>query len=624
MNEEKLLEYYEKELQFLRDTGTEFAKRFPGVASRLDLGGFKCSDPYVERLLEGFAFLTARIQYKIDAEYPKFTQNLLNMVYPHYLSPIPSMAIVKFDADMSGSLTGDGFLLPRGSRLKTDEGSNYTRCEFRTAHQVALWPVELRQATYLSTAEANYYAGALSGVKSGIHLKLHSAESTPFNTIKMDDLIFYIDGSGEIAGRLYELLSGKTHSIVIRPDRQNLASLWEQRLPSSVLSPIGFSEEEALLPYTDASFQGYRLLQEYYALPERFLFFQLSGLGKAIKYCTENDKVLDIIILFSEKNDLLQNAISHSNFSLHCTPTINLFPKRANRIHLSPKHNKYHVIVERTAPFDYEVHSITKVTGFDTNLKEKQQFIPFYAHNANYASLADHSYYTLHREETLPPTNEKRKRKYAGSDVYLSLVDEAEAPYSPDLKQLAVEALCTNRGLPLEIAANKGRIIFTLEDSAPITTVQSLAGPTMPHRSYQDGEHAWRLISQLSLNYLSLLDKDSKEGASALRELLRLYSHTSSLSTKKQIDGILNVTSNPLIQRLPGAGPITFGRGIEIQLFCQENSFDGTGVFILGSVLERFFSKYVSINSFTQTVLISSERGELMRWPVRSGTATIL
>lgn len=624
MNQEKLLEYYEKELQFLREMGTEFAERFPGIASQLDLGGFKCADPYVERLLEGFAFLTARVQLKIDAEYPRFTQNLMNMVYPHYLSPLPSMTIVAFDADMAGNLGEDGFPLVRGTRLRTAALSGRSRCDFRTAHDVMLWPVKVEKADYLTAGEAGYYTNSSAHIRSGLRLNISAADSVDLSALAMDELVFYLDGTGETPSRIYELLLAHTSTIVVRSLDQEGKVRREVVLDKSCLQPVGFEDDESMLPLTDVSFKGYRLLQEYFAFPERFLFVRLSGLQRIIKQCTD-DTELEIVVLCNRDSELLNDALSADNFILHCSPAINLFPKRADRIHISNRINDHHVIIDRTAVQDYEIYSIDKVVGFDDSLKESRQFLPFYERrSARDASVASDAYFTWRRDESLLPVNSRKNLNYAGSEVFLSLVDAKATPWSSDLKQLGVEVMCTNRALPLEIAAYKGRVKFTMEDAAPVNDVVGLAGPTKPIKAWDEGEHAWRLVNHLSLNYLSLLDKDAREGAAALRELMSLYSHSSSLSVQKQIDGVLSVCSKPVVQRIPGAGPIAFGRGTEIELNCQESAFDGIGVFVLGSVLEQFFAKYVSVNSFTQLVLSSTERGELMRWPVRTGTAPTL
>jgi type VI secretion system protein ImpG len=279
--------------------------------------------------------------------------------------------------------------------------------------------------------------------------------------------------------------------------------------------------------------------------------------------------------------------------------------------------------MDRTNPLDYEVYSLTSVTGFDSSLQEKQKYSPFYG-NQGSGLASEHAYYTINRKPRLTPTTQHAHTDYVGTEVFISLVDDSESPYGANLKQLGITALCTNRELPLQITSRRGKTLFTMEDSAPVTQVRSLAGPTAPKPPNSEGENAWRLINHLSLNYLSLMDKNEEKGAAALRELLSLYSDGHSAETKKQIDGILSVNSAAVVRRIPGAGPITFGRGVEISLNCKESAFEGTGAYLLGTVLERFFAKYVSLNSFTQTKLNSVERGVIKQWPVRTGTRSIL
>ena len=618
-----MLKYYEKELQFVRGMGKEFAERYPGVAQRLDLGGFECADPYVERLLEGFAFLSARIQLKLDAEFPRFTQNLLDMVYPHYLAPIPSMAIMKFEPDLEGGVTEEGFTIPRGTRLRSGLSEKVrTRCDFRTSQDVKLWPISIEEAQYLRAGEADAYSKTAKGVKSGIKLRLKIAAGFDFKTLALDKLAFYLDGGGETPSRIYELMLAHCSTVVIRPHQPKLKEpTWRQELPGSCLGEMGFEENQALLPYTDVSFQGYRYLQEYFAFPQRYLFVEMKGIEGAIQRCEEDS--LEIIFLFSDKNELLQGALDQENFSLNCSPAINLFPKRADRIHLTHRSSQHHVIMDRTNPLDYEVYALTSVSGFDSSLQEKHQYRPFYASGGS-ESREEQAYYTIHRRPRLTSTNRHAHTDYVGTEVFISLVDGSEAPYDADLKQLGISALCTNRDLPLHITSRRGKTIFTMEDSAPVTQVRSLAGPTVPKPPNIEGENAWRLISHLSLNYLSLMDKDEQKGAAALRELLSLYSDIHSPETRKQIDGVLSVTSEQVVRRIPGGGPITFGRGVEVALNCKESAFEGTGVYLLGTVLDRFFAKYVSLNSFTQTKLSTVERGTIKQWSVRTGTRSIL
>lgn len=617
-----MLKYYEKELQFVRGMGKEFAERYPGVAQRLDLGGFECADPYVERLLEGFAFLSARIQLKLDAEFPRFTQNLLDMVYPHYLAPTPSMAIMKFEPDLEGGVTEEGFSIPRGTRLRSSLSENVrTRCDFRTSQDVNLWPISVEGAHYLRAGEADTYSKTARGIKSGIKLQLKVSPGFKFNELSLNKLEFYIDGGGETPSRVYELLLAHCESVVIQPHQEKSKNpSWRQELSSNSIQEMGFEPHQALLPYTDASFQGYRYLQEYFSFPQRFLFVELKDIQNAFQRCEED--TLEIVFLFKEKNDLLQGALDKENFSLNCTPAINLFPKRADRIHLSHRSTQHHVIIDRTKPLDYEVYALTGVAGFDSSLQEKHNYHPFYASGGSESK--SEAFYTIHRRPRLMPTNRHAHTDYVGTEVFVSLVDGSESPYDNDLKQLGITALCTNRDLPLHITSRRGNTIFTMEDSAPVTQVRSLAGPTIPRPPNVEGENAWRLISHLSLNYLSLMDNDEVKGAAALRELLSLYSDMHTSETQKQIDGILSVTSEPVVRRIPGGGPITFGRGVEVSLNCKESAFEGTGIYLLGTVLEKFFAKYVSLNSFTQTKLSSVERGTIKHWSVRTGTRAVL
>lgn len=620
----KLREYYEKELSFLRGMGKEFADRFPSVAQRLDLGRFECADPYVERLLEGVAFLTARIQLKLDAEFPGFTQYLLNMVYPHYLSPIPSMSIVHCKPDLDGGVSQTGFLLPKNTRLFAKTAlENDLLCEFRTTSDLVLWPIQLESVEYLLAAEVGHYLLRQQTIKAGLRLRLQACNGIAFNALALNELVFYINADKETAGRIYELLTAHTIQLIVQPAAETSKNAtWRQVLPSSALEMLGFKQEEALLPYTDTSFEGYRLLQEYFAFPERFLFFKICDIQTTIQHLSSAD-TLEIIILFKDKNDLLKGMLSSENFVLNAIPAINLFPRRTDRIHVSSLLREHHVIVDKTRAQDYEVYAIKEVIGFDVNLRQQQIFKPFYdccgEHHESFA------YYTWRRIPHLPPTNKQVARTYQASEVYLSLVDSKAAPYAADLRQLGVVALCTNRDSPLYCFHSKGRVSFTLDTSAPIKSAESLIGPSMPLPASPEGEQAWRLINHLSLNYLSLLDQDEQQGATALRSLLRLYADLGSASLRKQVDeGILSIKSQPIVRRIAGRGPIAFGRGLGIELKCQERAFDGLGAILFGSVLERFLAKYVSINSFTQLTLTTSERGELMQWPIRIGTKSIL
>lgn len=260
--------------------------------------------------------------------------------------------------------------------------------------------------------------------------------------------------------------------------------------------------------------------------------------------------------------------------------------------------------------------------GIGQSQEQQQTFRPFYGLQDLASDSEGQAYYTLRRAPRVLSSQERRggrRSDYVGNEAFLSIVDASEAPYSTDLRQLAVATLCTNRDLPLHLSFGGGKTDFTLEIGGPVEAVRCLAGPTKPRPSSAQGERAWRLVSHLSLNYLSLADSDEDTGAAALRELLMLYGDMGEAPVRKQIEGLRRVRSRPVTRRVPGAGPITFGRGLEVAVTCDETAFEGSGVFLLGAVLERFFSKYVSINSFTETVVETEDRGEIMRWPVTIG-----
>jgi type VI secretion system protein ImpG len=611
----RLLELYNQELQHVRESAAEFAKEYPKIAGRLTLSGLDCADPYVERLLEGFAYLTARVQLKLDAEYPTFTHNLLEIAYPHYLAPTPSMTVVQMHADTDEGSLSSGFTLPRDSVLRATLGrDSQTSCEYRTAHPVTLWPLKVSQAEYFGNPAAvlGRLAASEPKAKAGLRITLRTGAELPFNALSLDSLPFYLSGNDEQPFRLYEQLLGNACAVFARQP----GSDWVERLPQDALRACGFDDREAALPVVPQAFQGYRLLQEYFALPQRFLFVEFAGLSRAVQRCSGQE--LELIILFERVEQGLESSVGAAQFLPFCTPAINLFPRRVDRIHLSDRVNEHHVIADRTRPMDFEIHSLTGITGHGTG--PDQSFLPFYAVRDPSRYGRDKAYYTLRREPRVLSSEQRRtgtRSTYVGSETFVSLVDSQQAPYRHDLRQLGVSALCTNRDLPLFMNVGGGTTDFTLADSAPVSSVRCVAGPSRPRASHAHDNKAWRLISQLSLNYLSLSEQG--QGAAALRELLRLYGDSHDPALQLQIEGLREVSSKPCTRRLPMPGPIVFGRGLEITLEFDENAFRGTGVFLLGAVFERFLTRYVSINSFTETVIRTTERGEIMRWKAKPG-----
>lgn len=618
------LRQYNAELQYLREMGGEFAKEFPKIAGRLGLDEFECADPYVERLLEGVAFLTTRVQRKMEAEFPRFTQHLLEMVYPDFLAPTPSMAVVQFQPEYSEGALLEGYTIPRQTRLRGQmPRDQQTACEYVTAQATTLWPLEIDAADYFgrNVAAIALPTDCQAVTKAGLRIRLRCPAGVKMDQIKVDRLPMFLQGDEYRSLRLYEQIFAHAHGVLIRvPQTKQLLAT----LDRSALRRVGFQDDEALLPVNPRSFSGYRLIHEYFAFHHRFLFFEVSGLEAAFRACPGSE--IELIILFRRADAQLENVVDASHFALHCTPVVNLFAKPADRIHLDYAHTEFHVVPDRTRPLDLEVHSITSAAAFGEDMSRPIPVAPFYSLTSRdeRPEAAPTAYYTIRREPRMMSGGERQRgprTSYVGSESFLSIVDVREAPFHHDLRQVDLRVLCTNRDLPLLMPLGVGSTDFTLDIGAPVRSIRCAAGPSPPRPPlvYGAGSLAWRLISHLSLNYLSLVDSDENQGAAALRELLSLYADPMASDLRKQIEGLRHVQSKSVVRRVPTGGPITFGRGLEITLSFEEAAFEGYGCYLLGAVLSHFFTQYVTLNSFTETVLRSSERGEITRWPAKIG-----
>jgi type VI secretion system protein ImpG len=621
----RLLRYYNQELQHVRDMGAEFAREFPKIAGRLGVEGLECADPYVERLLEAFAFLAARVQLKIDAEFPRFTQHLLEMVYPRYLAPTPSMAVLQLQPDLREPALAAGVTVPRDAVLHSMVARDATgTCEFRLANAVTLWPLELCEARILEGPAA---LGAIGirpgeGTRSALRLTLRCTAGVKVAQLALDELPLYLAGADNLPAELHAQLLGSGTRLLVRGAAAS--GHVTVSLGREAIERMGYADDEALIPPARRQFSGYRLLQEYFAFPQRFLFVKLSGLRRALEKITSDR--FELIVLFDQGAANLESTVGIDNFRLFCGAAINLFPRSADRIHVENGLPEYHVVADRTRPMDFEVYDVLDVQGFGDRSEPDRQFRPFYSCNEQIWHSRDHAYFTLRREARRLSSRQRQagpRTSYVGSEVFLSLVDPDEAPFRSNLRQLAATTLCTNRDLPLNIPISKTATDFILESAAPVESVRCVAGLSRPRASFAHGDASWRLISHLSLNYLSIVDTPG-EGASALREMLGLYADPNDTSAQRQIEGVRAVASKAIIGRVPIAGPIAYGRGTEVTLTLEDAAFQGSNAFLLAAVLEEFFARFASINSFSKTVLRSVERGEIARWPMRLGNRSTL
>lgn len=615
----RLLDYYNRELTYMHELGAEFAQRYPKIAGRLGMRGIEVSDPYVERLLEGFSFLTARIQLKMDAEFPRFSQRLLEVVYPNFLAPLPAMGVVQIDGNLNEGSLKAGYELPRHTMLRGRMiKGEQTACEFRTAHAVTLWPIRIADAS-LGPVPADI-AQAMPMVarqaRSAITIRLEAVGGARFADMPLDRLEFFLSGAELHALRLLELAVHHGIGTVCRAGPGSTARIVP--LGDEAIRHEGFDPDQALLPYDARSFQGYRLLHEYFAFPDRFLFFSINGLRVAAQAMSGN--TMEIVILLDSADGDLERQVDARHFSLFCTPVINLVPRRSDRIPVGPGQHEHHAVIDRTRPRDFEIFTVERVTGHMSSGSEEREFRPFLGSFATDDGDFG-AYFSLRREPRLVSDRARAqgtRTSYTGSEVYVSLVDQHDAPFPHALRHITLDALCTNRDLPLLLPTGL-ESDFTLRVSAPVRAIRILRGPSRPYPALAEGALTWRLISHLGLNYLSLTDVDATQGAAALREMLDLYGNLADPTVRRQIQGVRSMSLAPVFRRLPEPGPIVFGRGVEVALKIDEVAFSGASPYLFGAVLEQFFSRHVSLNAFTEFALSSLQRGEIARWSPRIG-----
>jgi type VI secretion system protein ImpG len=611
---DELLAYYERELTFLRQMGAEFAEKYPKIASRLLLEADRCEDPHVERLVEAFAFLAARVHLKIDDEFPEISEALLGVLYPHYVRPVPSITVVEFSLDPEQGKLTTAMTIPRGSTLysRPVEG---VPCRFQTCYKTEIHPVTVSEAQWRTPDRLDSPWRAPDAV-AACRVGLSCHPEVTFEKLDLKSLRFYLNGESNLVHAIYELLSSRCRRIVIRdltPNSRRPAI----ELPPGALRPVGFSGEEAVLPYPRRSFSGYRLIQEYFAFPEKFFFFDLGGLEPlAGAGFGEKIEILFLVSPFerSERQQALEVGVSAKTFRMNCTPVANLFPLTAEPILLDQTRYEYQVVPDARRRNALEVFSVDQVLSSNPQTQEIRYYDPFFSHRHSAPQERKQTFWSATRRPS-GRTNDE------GTEIWLSLGDLSGRPARPDTDSLTVRCTCTNRDLPAKLPFGRERGDFELEGAAAIHRIVALRKPTPTLRPPMGKELLWRLVSQLSLNYLSLVE----EGKEALQEILRLYNFSESRFLDKQIAGIVRVARRKHFARVMSEGGISLVRGNLVELELDEEQFVGGGVYLFSAVLEHFLGLYVSMNSFSQLAVRTTQRREaLYQWPPRAGHAILL
>ena len=415
------------------------------------------------------------------------------------------------------------------------------------------------------------------------------------------------------AATAYRQLIGETQAVLARASDAPANGAW-MKLPAPVQR--GFDDDEALLPAEERSFRGYRLLAEYFACPERYLFADIQQPGRAFK---QSKTACDIVFLFSRSSPILTGAVDATNFRLFATPAINLFEKQLGRVQVTPYEHQYHVVPDRTRPLDFEVFRLLEVKAFDKDNVNARTVAPLYAFGALLYDWREALFYTSELRPRRLSTREQRLRRrteYVGTETYISLSAPGDATRMDDIQELAVRALVTNRELP-ELLRFRGDTHFQIS-GIPARGVSVLRAPTRPRPPLGIGDAAWRIIGHLTPNYATLAPEDHSDPA-ALRDHLALYGYQDDAILRRQIDGVLAIQSRKVARRVPGLDRMAIARGHRISIRLDDAAFDRSRMFLFSAVLERFLSEFASINSFTECVFDSPQEGIFAQWPPRIG-----
>jgi type VI secretion system protein ImpG len=600
--EDSLLNYYERELTFIREMGAEFAKKYPKIAGRLQLEPDRCDDPFTERLIEAFAFLSGRIHKKIEDDFPEITESLLSIVYPHYIRPIPSMSIVRFEP-IKQTIPPVGYEIDKNAVLYSKSVGG-TACQYATSYPVTIWPVDVVSARLQDPVKQ------IGGAQQILLIQLKAYKSQSISKIEWEKLRFFLNGPHQHVFHLYELLFN--HVCHVECEAMNSRGKKEViTLTPEDISPVGFDSDEGVLPYSKRSFPGYILLFEYFCFPEKFLFFDLQGLnrlkGKGFK------DTLDIRI-YLDREAKSNLVINEDTFCINATPAINLFNRIAEPIRVEQRKTEYRVVSDVRRQNSTEVYSVNGVTSSSQSSPGKEvDFKPFYSirhHLDEEDSLGRRAFWHVERRPS-------GKKGDSGTEVFLSFADLDFNPADPGVEALTVHVTCTNRDLPVRLSFGESSGDFSMETAAPVSRINSLIKPIPTRRPSLGAALQWRLISHLSLNYMSIV----QGGEDALREILSLYDFDNSPATRQQINGIVSLSSQHITKRM-GQG---FCRGVEVTIEFDEDKFVGAGLYLFACVLERFLAQYVSVNSFSKLIVKTIQKKEAIKqWPPRNGNRVLL
>ncbi|MFM5397384.1 type VI secretion system baseplate subunit TssF [Aeromonas veronii] len=583
--------YFRDELAFLRLQGREFADSYPELTRFLSEQN---TDPDVERLLEGFAFLTGNLRAKIEDEFPELTHGLLNMLWPNYLRPVPSMTIMQFSV-IPGAIAQPA-LVRQGCQLDSLPIDDVT-CHFQTCHDAWVYPAEMRQITAQSGND-------LSTIS--LDIALHAP--LPLSELQLEKLRFFLGGDSYTAYELYFWLSNQLSHIELEIDGKRF------RQEAKALKSVGFERDDALLPYPNNVYSGYRILQEYFCFPESFLFFELSG-GEWPK---QPLPVSEFKIHFCFDRPLpAELKIRPDSFMLNCVPAINLFQHDSEPVNLNGRQAEYPLKASYRYADSFEIFSVDQVEGWvEGNMGRSRGtpriYQPFesFQHQIERAKQRLALYYRVRVRESVSGDGFEHSLSFVRGDE-TTTVDLDES--------ISVTLTCTNRSRAARLKV--GSICVPTGSSPSFATFRNLIRPTRPLRPALDGSLHWTLISNLSLNYVSLLRRDALVQVLRTYDFPALHDKQAEQASRKRLAGIEEIETKP-VDRLVRGMPV---RGLKSVLSIRQSAFGSEGeLYLFSTVLAHFFSLYASVNAFHLLEVVNLDNKERYQWPVQIGQHSLM
>lgn len=600
-----LLPHYEQELSLLRQRAAEFATRYPGLASQLQIGHGTVGDPHTERLIQATALLTARVNKSLEDGYSRFTESFLDTLFPHYLRPFPSCAIVQARLAPEAK---SGQVIPRGTELHAAPVGGVS-CRFRTCYDIRHLPVRLPQVCFNPNPAVPTAIRIPGGCSTSLAIAIEAADrQAGFSALTDTALRVYLDGEVSVVAVARDILEGRVAAACIETG----AGDWT-RLPCVPLEAVGFADDEGLVPFSPRSHPAYRLLTEYFTFPEKFNFIDID-LATILPHVPEKCRRFTLHLLLADvRADSheagLLSTLSAKNFLTDCTPVVNLFRQTAVPILVTHERADYPLLSDAEHAWAYDIHTVDAVQMLrqDEHGTSLTEFRPFYSLRHGEDKDRRGHYYVVRRDDTYD----------AGHEHRIAFVDTDFDPARGEQATVSAELTCTNRDLPSRIAYGQREGDLSPPIGwAPGSTIRFVRRPTAPRRFAATPALQWRLLSHLTLNFHSLV----QEGLEGFREMLSLYDLVRTPATRRQIESIVGLAHRPTTAWIRSARGASLVHGIEVRITVNKDGFVGSGLVLFARVIERFLGLYVQINSFTELVVLSNQTGkELIRCQPRNG-----